>query len=116
MTELDYPRLFHEATGGCWHEWEIYTDWVESIPTCSYSVCKKCNTTLDCKEKENPTYSNPRDILNRMKEYCGEEKYREFIDIVGASVYDTYYIDEDYILNPPALLKKAWEFLKGEWK
>jgi hypothetical protein len=74
----------------------------------------------------NPTYDNAADILNRMKDYCGEERYKIFINSFTSYTdyrhWTTYkptidFINEIYILNPSALLRKAVEFLqqnKGE--
>jgi hypothetical protein len=65
-----------------------------------------------------PDNYNAADILNRMREFCGEGKYREFILRVGTQSRDwnnnyTYYINTIYILNPSALLERAIEFLEG---
>jgi hypothetical protein len=115
--EPNYAKLFFLATakeGDCWH-----------IRISKYSaICKKCGA--DMSTATNPTYDNPLDILNRMRDYCGEERYREFIEVGGIGI--VYHsgvasgyrwlvaINEDYILDPPALCKKAVEFLKGEGK
>ena len=70
---------------------------------------------------ELPENYNAADILNRMKEFCGEEKYLIFISWLCSTLsfsIDNFRIVMDfintYILNPSALLRKAVEFLKGE--
>jgi hypothetical protein len=68
---------------------------------------------------ENP---NAADILNRMKEFCEEERYIEFMlsftSFTDSRGYTTYMSPitfvNNYILNPSALLRKAVEFLVGE--
>lgn len=113
MTD-NYAKEFHEATakeGDCWHEWITGVS-----PEIYLIVCKHCGE-IYTDYNDNPTYDNPRDILNRMKEFCGEERYDEFIRWLQQTHW--FEIDEfleTYILNPPALLKKAVEFMKGEGK
>lgn len=66
---------------------------------------------------ELPENYNAADILNRMKEFCREERYINFIKTVGEIMAPHNYhevISIDYILNPPALLQKAVEFLEGK--
>lgn len=111
MTE-NYAKEFFLLTakeGDCWH-----------IRISKYSaICKKCGA--DMSTATNPTYSHADDILKRMRGYCEIDKYEDFICTVGFIIplYDEppiYSIEEKYILDPPALLKKAVEFLekKGE--
>lgn len=112
MTKPNYAKEFHEATakeGDCWH-----------IRISKYSaICKKCGA--DMSTATNPTYDNPLDILKRMREYCGDERFDLFMaqleygnntNVEGIDWSGN--IDIDYILDPPALCKKAVEFLKGE--
>ena len=120
MTKSE-AQIFTELTGVCWHGWEAITEWVESIPTGTFFKCQKCGAILDCKENENPTYSAV-DILKRMKEFCGEEKYRKFIRTKAIGLCqltdDEWIISiyETYILNPALLLKKCNEFISGTEK
>ncbi len=128
MTE-NYEKLFFLATakeGDVWHEITNYTivkdGRVITYATCSCGKNFLFDSTLDEHIKNsNPTYDNPRDILKRMREYCGEERFDLFMaqleygnntNVEGIDWSGN--IDIDYILNPPALLKKAVEFLKGE--
>jgi len=95
-------QKFTELTGG---KWENIID----------GVCDRCGTVFYA----NPTYSTAADILNRMKEFCGVDKYENFICTVGSitPLFDEppiYSIEEKYILNPSALLQKAIEFLEGK--
>jgi hypothetical protein len=116
--ELNYARLFHEATGGIWHE-------VEQAGTgyfkCSCSKEKHSYYYAEfLYQHTNPTYTNPADILNRMKEYCGEERYGEFIyqcitemrTLNKTSYLTVMGFVDSFILNAPALLRKAVEFLE----
>ena len=111
-------QRFTELTGGCWHE---YDKIIGLYNKCS---CGKICGNLDEHIKQsNPTYSNAADILNRMKEFCGQSKYNKFlweesVDCVGRTQLEAINnFIEKYILNPPVLLRKAVEFLvtKGEW-
>jgi adenine-specific DNA glycosylase len=87
--------------------------------TCSHKKdwpnCDDCPFRFKCKA-EMPTYSNAADILSRMKEFCGEERFLDFIRQNGfdGENGDTIFIEIDLVLNPPALLKKAIEFLEVE--
>jgi hypothetical protein len=112
--EQNYAKLFFLATakeGDCWH-----------TRISKYSaICKKCGA--DMSTATNPTYDNPRDILKRMKDFCGEERYFDFMVHLGSDVIEktnptpigliNNFLN-DYILDHPALCKKAVEFLKGE--
>lgn len=66
------------------------------------------------------TFLNAADILNKMKEFCGEERYKEFVnEYIGEISYDVehneiIYINEKYILTPSLLLEKAVEYLRKE--
>ncbi len=114
MNEPNYAKLFHEATGGCWHE---YDKIIGLYNKCS---CGKICGNLDEHIKQsNPTFDNPTDILKRMRDYCGEERYKLFMAQLeyGNNAYVegidwSGHIDVDYVTNAPALCKKAWEFLK----
>jgi hypothetical protein len=116
MKKMTDAQRFTELTGGCWHE---YDKIIGLYNKCS---CGKICGNLDEHIKQsNPTYSNAADILNRMKEFCGIDKYEDFICTIGSitPLFDEppiYSIEEKFILNPAALLKKAMEFLetKGE--
>jgi len=100
MTE---NQRFHELIGGCWKPKE--TVWETDKFAAEYDP--------------NPTYSNAADILKRMKEKCGEERYQQFITRKLIGVYhgrcthpEEISIYETYIHNTPALLRKAVEFLE----
>jgi len=120
-------QKFTELTGGCWHEPElspycriITDDRYGGRYQCTSYKCIKCGKEF--KLRDNPTYSNPADILNRMKEKCGEERVKEFVQklIIDSrlSGYDAtsliLWFIYKYILNTPALLQKAIEFLEGK--
>lgn len=112
-------QRFHELTGGKLH-YEI-----ESIQKdyyyCSCGFVEKDRSAFNGHiAKHNPTYSNAADILNRMKEFCGEEKYLIFISWLCSTLsfsIDNFRIVMDfintYILNPSALLRKAVEFMEA---
>jgi hypothetical protein len=101
-------QRFTELLGGCWHEWMDTTE-VGLRCTCRM-ICGNLDEHI---KKSNPTYSNPKDILNKMKEFCGIHKFRNFIyQLSDDCCEDTIMFVETYILNPPALLRKAIEFLE----
>jgi hypothetical protein len=119
-------QRFTEMTGVCWHERDWSKEpsfWVGGNGWQCFT-CRKCgqNIPIDYDSKR-PTYSNPKDILEKMKEFCGEDRYYEFIihisfvqtgsSNVGFIMSIGDFINT-YILNPPLLLKKAIEFLEGE--
>jgi hypothetical protein len=104
-------QRFTELTGGCHH-----------VRTSKYSaICRKCKA--DICSAPSISYDNAADILNRMKEYCGEERYYTFIRKKGIGIVrkltdypiNVYkiFIDETYILNPSLLLREAIEFLEA---
>lgn len=110
-------QKFHELTGGCWHEFKEVSQYG--------NICKcncLCGNLDEHIKKSNPTYSHADEILKRMKEYCGEERYFDFMVRLGSDVIEktnptpigliNNFLN-DYILNPPALLKKAVEFLEA---
>lgn len=108
-------QRFHELTGGCWHE---YDKIIGLYNKCS---CGKICGNLDEHIKQsNPTYTNPADILKRMRDYCGEERYALFMAKLEYGMQQPNIeaidwdgsIDEDYVLNPSALLRKACEWLE----
>jgi len=72
------------------------------------------NDLLEHIKESNPTYSNAADILNRMREFCGEDKYGDFILwLPDYSVNGILkHVIDTYILNPSALLERAIEFLQ----
>jgi len=114
-------QKFHELTGGKLH-YEI-----ESIQKdyyyCSCGFVEKDRSAFNGHiAKHNPTYSTAADILNRMKEFCGEIGYKLFLcrllyaescwDDLTENDYDgVIYVD--YVTDPPALIKKAVEFLEA---
>jgi hypothetical protein len=119
--EPNYARLFHEATakeGEVWHEVVPIT----LKPRCSCGKMFTWQSDLSKHiDESNPTYDNPRDILKRMRDFCGEERFDLFMaqleygnntNVEGIDWSGN--IDIDYILDPPALCKKAVEFLKGD--
>lgn len=122
----NYARLFHLATakeGEVWHE-RINAIMFADFFTCScgYQARTIEEFALHTK-KSNPTYSHADEILKRMREYCGEERYRKFVAQIGKVRIVPPYISyqylyyEEYILDPSALCKKAREFvikMKGE--
>ncbi len=109
---------FFEATGGCRHE--ITEDTDRNVYVCNCGI--ELPTALFCQDhikESNPTYSHADEILNRMKEYWGEEGYdlfmaqleygnRENVEAIDWSGM----IDVDLVTNPKALLSKAIEYLK----
>lgn len=118
--EPNYARLFHEATDGCWHEVELFSNKDSNE---NYR-CKKCGNLFYLFHhigNVNPTYDNPRDIFKRMKEKCGEEQYSlfmaqlEYVDNGYIEPQDwSGSIDVEYVKNPTALLRKAVKFLEGK--
>lgn len=115
MTKSDAQR-FTELTGGCWHS--VVARGLENICSCGFK--SYLIVSLDEHiEESHPTYSAV-DILKRMKEFCGEEKYRKFIRTKAIGLCqltdDEWIISiyETYILNPALLLRKCIEFLEGE--
>jgi hypothetical protein len=108
MNKSDAQKLT-ELLGGCWHE----RDWTEEISTTMTGLnCRKCEKFVPFSYKH-PTYSNPKDILEKMKQFCGIHKFRNFIyQLSDDCCEDTIMFVETYILNPPALLRKAIEFLE----
>ena len=69
-------QRFHELTGGCWHGWEreniLYKKGLDA------KICKHCGIYWNI-DLQNPTYSHTDEILNRMKEFCGQSKYNKFL-------------------------------------
>jgi hypothetical protein len=116
--ESSNAQIFHELTGG--EIAEAYW-WCE---TCQqelggYNVtyeenCAICGHPVIVKGGDCPTYSNAADILNRMREFCGEDKYGDFILwLPDYSVNGILkHVIDTYILNPSALLERAIEFLQ----
>ena len=120
MTKSDAQR-FTELTGGIWHEL-LHSN--SRICTCGLTGESQSLLFIHISES-NPTYSNAADILNRMKEFCGEERYAKFIGTLPLTfIVDKLNPNEEltkklfisfidtYILNTPALLKKSVEFLE----
>lgn len=110
-------QIFTELVDGKWHEAKLFQDGINYKCSCG---CLFYKERMDNHIKEsNPTYSNPKDILEKMKQFCGIHKFRNFIyQLSDDCCEDTIMFVETYILNPPLLLKKAIEFLeqlkKGE--
>jgi uncharacterized C2H2 Zn-finger protein len=120
--EPNYAKLFFLATakeGEVWHE---VVEHRSGYYRCSCGEVFAYGSDIDNHINQiNPTYDNPRDILKRMREYCGDERFDLFMaqleygnntNVEGIDWSGN--IDIDYILDPPALLQKAVEFLKGE--
>jgi hypothetical protein len=113
---VNYAKEFHEATGGVWHEREQVG--------AGYFKCSCSNEKHSYYYNEflyqhtNPTYDNAADILKRMKEYCGEERYYKFVikSQVGIGYMSALWIADTYILNAPALLQKCVEFFYNKTK
>ena len=122
-------QKFHELTGGCWHKvysYEGYIDYPSAIGGRTvrrdqvWYKCRKCeNKSIDERSFTNPAYFNAADILNLMREFCREERYGKFIQELAFEMFRTKTAPsinefiEMFILNPPALLRKAVEFLEG---
>jgi hypothetical protein len=118
MTE-NYAKEFFLATtkeGEVWHEVVPLT----LKPRCSCGKMFTWKSDLSKHiDESNPTSDNPRDILNRMKDFCDGEQFGDFIDIIGkwegvTENGEVWYVNSEYVINPIYLLKKAVEFLKGE--
>lgn len=127
MTTKSPAQIFTEATGGHWH---IGRE--DGFPR--FGVCECGYVAINKNTLDNPTYSNPADILRRMKEFLGEEGFEKFIKTISLEKHVDYreaYGEPDeryfvtmsiidfingFILNAPALLDKAIEYLqmKGE--
>lgn len=114
-------QIFTELIDGKWHEAKLFQDGINYKCSCG---CLFYKERMDNHIKEsNPTYSNPKDILEKMKQFCGEDRYYEFIihisfvqtgsSNVGFIMSIGDFINT-YILNPPLLLKKAIEFLEAK--
>lgn len=114
-------RIFTELTGRKWH---FVSSYGEHYYECSCGERYGSYEAIGEHTKvSNPTYQNAADILNRMREFCGEDevKHHSFMLNIGTYYSDrsllkvviTYYIEETYILNAPALLQEAIEFLRS---
>lgn len=105
-------QIFTELIGGCLHTFAP-----KSEDEWATMVCSKCGyTTNDLNAQFEETandYLNAADILNKMKEFCGEERYYKFICEIGLEKNFVYYVEEKYILNAPTLLLKAIEYLRS---
>ena len=110
-------QKFTELTGGCWHKISPFDSPLSIILSIvdggkleqNEYECRMCGT----KYIHNPTYTNAADILNKMKEFCGEEKYSEFIielDLDGSGILESFI--NKFVLNHSALLQKVIEFLE----
>lgn len=118
--QISDAQRFTELTDGCWHNCYRKDGY--------WHDCYKCEKQY--KDSDNLTYSNAADILNRMRTFCGEEKYRKFIKTISYEKHidyreaygepdERYFVQmsltdfiNNYILNAPALLRKAIEFLE----
>jgi hypothetical protein len=103
-------KWFTELTGGHWHEYKIRCGGGRSYLECSCGHC----AFLGEKEKQNPTYTNPADVLRVMMEFLNEDNLVKFARTVGIDypIWGPIYIELKYIIEPDALLKAAVEFLK----
>jgi hypothetical protein len=118
----DNQRLT-ELLGGCWHEWMDTTE-VGLRCTCRI-ICGNLDEHI---KKSNPTYQHADEVLVPLREKLGEERYREFIVVKLHNLERQYWYlvgsshlsnlkkntPEFFILNVPALVKKAIEFLEKE--
>lgn len=118
-------RRFTELTakeGDYWHE--MYGCNGQLVCSCGEKFSLS-SFAINHVRQSNPTYTNAADILNRMKEFCGEERYRHFIVETGIGTWHevdsfkegrkiTFYIKEEFIRNPSDLLQKAIEWLEAE--
>jgi hypothetical protein len=108
-----------ELLGGCWHE----NTERDPLYKNNKLLCTKCNTwqlTDPCIRRGfiRPTYTHADEVLIPMREKLGEDKYMQFVIFLISSKEINYFtFIENYILNAPALLDKAIEYLekkKGE--
>lgn len=122
-------RQFTELTAkdknDVWHEEISGGRDYKKVCSCGLLLDDYIQKQLDRHIKEsNPTYSHADEILNRMREKCGEEKYNTFINSTRIGIVRRVtdypillykvFINEEFISNPSALLQKAVAFLKGE--
>jgi len=103
MTDRDkLCREFTELTGGHWHEWELYQG-----NKCRCGIWRYFAT-------ENPTYTNPADVLRVMKPL---DRINFISSLISQKIYSRDAIIAsviDLFIEPDALLKAAVEFLKEE--
>jgi hypothetical protein len=105
-------KRFHELTGGHWHELigDRTCHWCSCDPSKQYRISDPRHAMMPI--HENPTYSNPADVLKKiieiglydefMVQYGGLSKFGRHLDCILV----------DLILEPDALMKAAVEFLK----
>lgn len=105
----DQCKAFTLALGECWHFPERYG---------KIFVCVLCKKEVPL--EPHPTYSHADEILAKMREKLGEEKFNKFfiylvdsLEIDGAGKYNVIYeFMNCYIFNPAELIGKAIEYLK----
>jgi hypothetical protein len=124
MTKSD-AQILTELLGGCWHE-EIDITHLGTNRTCScgfVGTAKELNYHI---KESNPKYLHADEVLVPLREKLGEERYREFIVVKLHNLERQYWYlvgsshlsnlkkntPEFFILNVPALVKKAIEFLE----
>jgi hypothetical protein len=122
MNKSDNQKLT-ELLGGCWHEGAIAqrSNFFEQNYGQNVLYCKLCKTELESDYKNNrPTYTHADEVLIPLREKLGEEKYEQFItSLLYPKLFMTItmpviYFTDTYILNIPALVIKAIEFLEKE--
>lgn len=114
-----FTELTEKDKNDVWHEVEMVDFGAYLIQRCSCGqpLSKKCS---------NPTYQNAADILTRMREFCGEERFYNFMHevgiIIGAAILNKqdheYYIDVDYLIEKDengelVLLQRAIDFIRS---
>jgi len=99
-------KEFHELTGGHWHEWR----WDNTVKVYK---CLECELTSGT-PIQNPTYTNPADVLRVMMARDDWDKFADTISC-GELMEPSYKcVGLEYIIEPDALLKTAVEFLEAK--
>lgn len=115
MTKSDNQKLFELLyPEKCWHEIVEPRYYRCSCGASFYHASGIYNHINQC----NSTYTHADEVLIPMREKLGEEKYDMFVGTIGTFLFDEdneldVCIFEKYILNVPALVQKAIEFLEG---
>ena len=113
LTTKDKNDVWHEVRKGSYQAVDnmLIIDY-KYICSCGLVGNYKQPLEIHCKNL-NPTYPNAADILNRMRDFVGEDGYIQFVIylIIPKGMNYFTFIDQ-YILNPSALLEKAIEFLE----
>jgi len=109
-------RRFTELTakeGDDWHE--MYGCNGQLVCSCGEKFSLS-SFAINHVRQSNPTYTNAADILNRMKEFCGEGLEDFIVEVGGLSKHGSHLdtILVDYVLHPDDLLQKAIEWLEAE--